>query len=81
MHPIITYIHVLGGTAEPAHVRFDHGNERRLADPDARAPVDMMHEFMEPFTVGSSEPSATAGLPVAASDDGVMQTVLWYQTR
>jgi hypothetical protein len=41
----------------------------------------MMHEFMEPFTVGSSEPSATAGLPVAASDDGVMQTVLWYQTR
>ena len=49
--------------------------------PGARASVEMMYEFMEPFVVDSSQMETVFGLKPTAVEVGLERTVVWYKTH
>ena len=49
--------------------------------PEARATVEMLYEFTEPFLVDSSRIEEAFGLTATPVDEGLRRTVDWYRTR
>jgi len=49
--------------------------------PAARESVEMLYEFTEPLEVDSSKIQRTFGLVPTPIDEGMRQTVGWWQTR
>ena len=47
--------------------------------PQARASVEMMYQFMQPFVVDSSHIERELGVPATPVDTGIERTVRWYQ--
>ena len=47
--------------------------------PEARATVEMMYEFTEPFIVDSNRVLQTFGVAATPVDSGIERTVNWYQ--
>lgn len=49
--------------------------------PEARASVEMMYEFTQPFVVDSRKFEQTFQIKATAVDEGLRRTVEWYQKR
>lgn len=49
--------------------------------PEARASVEMLYEFTEPFVVDGSRFVQAFGVQPTPVVSGVAETVAWYQTR
>jgi hypothetical protein len=49
--------------------------------PEARATVEMMYEFTEPFVVDSSKFEQTFEVKATSVEEGVRETVGWYQAH
>ena len=49
--------------------------------PDARASVEMLYEFTEPFRVNSRKFEETFQLDATPIGDGIKNTVNWYRTH
>lgn len=49
--------------------------------PEARASVEMMYQFTEPFVVGSDRAQREFGLQPTPIDAGIERTVRWYKER
>lgn len=49
--------------------------------PEARASVEMMYQFTEPFVVESDRTPREFGLPPTPIDSGVERTMRWYKGR
>ena len=49
--------------------------------PEARASVEMMYEFTEPFVVDSRKFEQTFQVEATPIDEGVRRTVAWYQSK
>jgi len=49
--------------------------------PGARASVEMMYEFTEPFVVDSSRTEKMFGLTATSVETGLERTVAWYRTQ
>lgn len=49
--------------------------------PGARATVEMMYEFTEPFVVDSSKFEKTFGMKATPMEDAIRETVHWYKNQ
>ena len=49
--------------------------------PEARAMVEMLYEFTEPFLVDASQTEEALGLSATPVDEGLRRTVDWYTSR
>ena len=49
--------------------------------PEARATVEMMHQFLEPFVVDAHGFERTFGWTATPLREGLARTVAWYRAR